>query len=326
MAPINENKRTNMQAIAYEKYGSPEVLRLREMPRPDPGPGQVLLRVRAAALNPIDCEIRRGRLRLLPGSRFPRVPGSDFAGEVVERGSGLDRFRPGDKVYGMSRPLRGGSYAEFMTISADEIARIPESLSWAEAASLPLVALTALQALRDLAGISAHDRLFIHGGSGGVGTAAIQIGKYLGAGVTTTCSYRNVNLCRQMGADEVIDYTKTDVRKVAGGYSIFFDVYGNMPFGKIKQLLRPGGVHVSTIPSPANFLQAFLTRWLPGKTAKVVVVRPDADDLELISEMVEKKALRPVIDRRYPLAEAARAQAFLETKRAKGKVVLEVAT
>lgn len=313
-----------MQAIVYHTYGPPQVLRAEQLDRPAASGGQLLVRVRAAALNPVDCEIRRGSLRLLSGWRFPKVPGSDFAGEVVEAGAGGPRYRPGERVYGMVPPLRGGSYAEYLAVEPGKLARMPAGLSFEAAASLPLAALTALQALRDLAHVKAGQRVFIHGGSGGVGTVAIQIAKYLDARVTTTCSYRNLELVHALGADEVIDYTTTDVTGIEGGYDCYFDVYGNMPYRRVKHLLQPRGVHVSTIIAPANFLTALWTRLRPGRQARVVVVRSRSKDLELIRQLVENEQLTPIVDRTFPLEAAADAQAYLETRRASGKVVLQI--
>jgi len=313
-----------MKAIAYHNYGPPQVLRAGELKQPAAGRGQVLVRVQAAAINPVDCEIRRGSLRLLSGWRFPKVPGSDFAGEIAEVGAGVEDYAPGERVYGMLPPLRGGSYAEYLLAEPGKLARMPAALSHEEAAALPLVALTALQALRDLARIEAGQRVFIHGGSGGVGTVAIQIAKYLDARVTTTCSYRNLELVRGLGADEVIDYTKKDVTKVEGGYDCYFDVYGNMPYRRVKHLLKPKGEHVSTIIAPGNFLTALWTRLRPGRRASVVVVRSRSSDLDLIRQLVNNGQVQPIVDRRFPLEAAAEAQAYLETRRASGKVVLQV--
>lgn len=313
-----------MQAITYHKYGSADVLQLEERPRPVVGSGEVLVRIRAAALNPVDCEIRRGMLRPISSFGFPRIPGSDFAGEVVEAGPGVKHLGPGDPVYGMASPLSGGAYAEYIALKKDQLALMPKGITFEEAAAVPLVALTALQALRDLAHIKAGQEVFIHGGSGGVGTVAIQLAKFFDARVTTSCSYRNTELVRELGADEVIDYTKQDLTKLENKYDIYFDVYGNMPFRRVKHLIRPKGRHVTTIIAPVNFLTAFWTRLRPGKQARVVVVKSKAADLELIREIVEAGQLKPVVDKTYPLADAAAAQKYLETKRASGKVVLKV--
>lgn len=313
-----------MQAITYRKYGPPKVLHLEERPRPVARAGEVLVRVHAAALNPVDCEMRSGKLAVVSGFRFPKIPGSDFAGEVVETGQAVRHFGIGDRVYGMTDPRTGGSYAEYMSIGEDKLAQMPEGLSYEEAASLPLVALTALQALRDQAGIRRGHRVFIQGGSGGVGTVAIQIAKHFGAHVTASSSYRNTNLLRKLGADEVVDYTKTDLTKIDGPYDIYFDVYGNMPFWKVRHLIRPRGKHVSTIISPQNFAIAFLTKLLPGKRAAVVVVESKKIDLENIARMVKRGDLHPVIDKTFALEAAAEAQSYLETRRASGKVILNI--
>lgn len=311
-----------MQAAIIRSYGKPEELRLEEVPRPTCGADQVLLRLRAAGINPKDCFIRKGNFRLLTGTHFPLILGSDFAGEVVEVGANVKNVTPGDEVYGMLTSRTRGTYGQYVTVKPGEFAPRPPSLSWAEAAAVPLAALTALQSLRDLGGITPTSRVCINGASGGVGTFALQIAKAWGAHTTAVCSHRNTELCKELGADEIFDYTKDDIPGLPRRFDIFFDVFGNLPFPKVKQRLTPRGVHISTIPNPENFLWTLRTSILTHKKARVILVRPKTADLELLSSMVEEGVLRPLIDETYPLAQAAKAHAHVQSKRTRGKVVL----
>jgi len=312
-----------MKAVVYRKYGKPEVLELADIPQPNIKAHEVLVEVHTAALNPIDCEIRKGRARIATGNKFPRIPGSDFSGKIVEKGAAVEGFEIGDEVYGMSKTLKGGSYAEYIAIPAAEIGLKPKGLAFKEAASIPLAALTALQGLRDLAEVEAGHKVFLHGASGGVGVYAIQIAKALGAHVSATCSYRNVDRLKALGADEVIDYTKGNILQNENRFHLFYDIYGNQSFGKAKHLLVPSGTYVSTIPSPQNFLQEFFS-FFSRKKAKVVVVKSLTKDLDVLREMVNSGQLKSIIDKIYPMEEAREAQEYQEGRRAKGKILLEI--
>lgn len=235
-----------MKAVVYRKYGKPEVLELADIPQPKIKAHEVLVEVHTAALNPVDCEIRKGRARIATGNKFPRIPGSDFSGKIVEKGARVSGFEIGEEVYGMSKTLKGGSYAEYLAISTAEIGRKPEDLDFNEAASIPLAALTALQGMRDLAKLSEGQHVFLHGASGGVGVYAIQIAKALGAKVTATCSYRNVDRLKELGADTVIDYTKGNILDNENRFHLFYDIYGNQSFLKTRHLLESSGYYVST--------------------------------------------------------------------------------
>lgn len=202
---------------------------------------------------------------------------------------------------------------------------MPASLDFHEAAALPLVGLTSLQALRDDAGLRAGQRVLIHGASGGVGTHAVQIAKALGAHVTASCSRANHALVRELGADAVHDYRERPPSELDARFDVFFDVYGNQPFPKARRVLTPRGRHVATVPGPSTFGWAFATT-LSRRRARVVLVRPRRADLDALSAMVARGQLRPVVDRRFPLDAIAEAETYLETKRARGKVVIDVAT
>jgi NADPH:quinone reductase-like Zn-dependent oxidoreductase len=312
-----------MTACVVQAYGSAEVLALVERARPVPKAGEVLVRVQAAALNPVDVQLRKGQFRLFTRFSPPFVPGSDVAGTVEAVGAAVSGFAPGEAVYGMLPTTHGGGYAEYAVLRPDQLAPLPAECSFSEAAAVPLAALTALQALRDLADLQDGQRVLVNGASGGVGTLALQVATAYGAHVTGVCSYRNVELCTRLGADRVIDYTKTDVRALDERFDVVFDVHGTLPFPRARRLLQRGGVHVTTIPSPQNYLQHSQTL-LARTRSKVVVVQSKADDLEALRLMIESGAVTPVVDRVYDLSEAAEAQRYLETRRASGKVVLRV--
>lgn len=311
-----------MLAAIYHNFGPPSVINLKELPIPKPKKNEILVRVYASALNPIDCDLRKGRLKFLQFFKKSRIPGCDFAGKVVSVGSNCARIKPGDDVFGFIPPLKSGACAEYLAVKENYTAVMPPSLTYEEAASLPLVSLTSLQALRNLARLKLGDMIFVHGASGGVGTIAIQIARHLGAEVHASCSSKNTALLRQNGADQVINYNHNLILGLNDCYDVFFDIYGNMPFQKIKHLLFPRGRHITTIPSPYNFMMEILTKLFSFKGTYVVVVSPNFKDLDLIAKLINTQQLKPVIDRSLPLSEIQKAHTYLETRRACGKVVI----
>lgn len=315
-----------MRALLYRRYGSPDVLELGTLPDPSPEEGEVLVRVHAAAMNPKDVLVRKGKFKIVTGRRFPKVPGYDLAGEVLAAGPGVRRLVPGDKVFGMLNRWAAGAAAEFVVAPADELAKRPEGLDYPEAAAVPLAALTALQALRDVAQTRPGDRVLVNGGSGGVGTFAIQIARLLGAHVTAVSSAANRDLCLELGAHRHLDYRTEQAQEIlhpTEGYDVFFDVFGNRPFEVARGALALRGRYVTTIPRARTAVQDVLTR-LSRHPARLVVVRSRFADLDTLAHWVEAGTLRPVVDRVFSLAEGAEAHAYLETKRARGKVVLTV--
>ncbi|MBI2395829.1 MAG: NAD(P)-dependent alcohol dehydrogenase [Deltaproteobacteria bacterium] len=310
------------RALVFDRYGGLDVLSVRDLPLPSPKADQVRVRVRAAALNPKDALVRKGRFALLSGRRFPKRVGVDFAGEVVEAGpaSGL---HVGQRVFGVLEEIRylRGTVAEEVVCARRECGLMPEGLSFVEAAGLPLVSLTALQALRDLAHVRPGDRVGIHGASGGLGTVAIQIAKAMGAHVTTTSSEGNRALCTSLGADEALDYASDDLLR--GRFRVIFDVFGNLSFTRAKPALERGGVFVSTVPSPRILLDAARTL-RSDKRARLVLIRSRREDLDEVARMVARGQLRPIIDRVEPLDRAKDAIARLETRRARGKIVIDL--
>lgn len=335
--PVPRSSGETMQAFRYHEYGDPGVMRLERVDRPLPDEGQVLVRVRAAAANPLDWHELRGTpyvARVFAwGLRRPVDPrvGADFAGEVVAVGPGVTKVRVGDAVYGVG----GGAFAEYVRARELRVAAKPANLSFEEAAAVPVAAITALQALRDQGRVRAGQKVLINGASGGVGTFAVQIAKALGAEVTGVCSTRNVELVRSLGADHVIDYTAEDFTQGSRRYDVIVDNVVNRSAAELKRVLAPAGIHVSVggggspeedgslgyfLRPVWNDLQvAFSDQQFVGLLAEV-----RTEDLDFLRGLIESGRVRPVIERTYALAEAPDAIRHVETGRTRGKVVVRV--
>lgn len=312
-----------MRAVRFHEYGSADVLRVEEVDPPIPSEDELLVDVEAASVNPVDWRYRSGQLRWYDWfSGFPRIPGSDLAGTVVETGSDVEDFRVGDEVFAMLSPLDSGTYAERVTVPADLAATVPENLTLVEAAAMPLVGLTVLQGFRDGTDLSSDDRVLVNGASGGVGTVAVQFARTRGCAVTGVCSHRNVDLVKALGADSVINYEETDFTEENTEYDVVYDAVGNRSFRSVRKVLPGSGRYVTTDISTSRLLEISGSRLWPGPSANVVVVQPSGDDLREIAELLAEESLRPVVDRTYPLDEAAEAHEYSESHRASGKIVL----
>lgn len=309
-----------MKAVVYERFGRPEVLELRDVPEPRPRPGELLVRVRAAALNPKDVLVRKGRYVLLSGRRFPRGVGYDWAGEAVTPAHG---FAAGERLFGMLSGWSGATCAEVLCVRPSECARMPSRLSFEQAAGLPLAGQTALQALRDDARLRPGADVLILGASGGVGALAVQIARALGASVTAVTSARNAELVRGLGAERVLDYARDQPFAEPERYDAIFDVFGNRRFADAREALRSPGVFVSTVPSRALFAWIALTVF-GRRRARLAYVRSRSSDLQFLADLAEAGKLEPVIDRVVGLDQLPAAHAYLETRRARGKVVVRV--
>lgn len=308
-----------MSAVSISRFGGPEVLRVEEVPRPAPGPGELLVRVHAAAVNPVDTGVRAGQSQGIAGARLPYIPGYDLSGVVAEVGEGVTRFAPGDEVFAMLHLRRGGAYAEYAIVKDAEAAAKPVSVSHAEAASLPLVALTVWQAFFDTADLQPGQTVLIHAGAGGVGSAAIQIAKWRGARVIATASARNHDFMRSLGADVVIDYTTERFEDIARDVDVVLDPIGGDTQVRSLETLRDGGILVGLMGltgqarSPARNVRA-----------TAILVDPDSAQLRRIAGLVDSGDLRPVVSHLLPLEQAAEAHRQSETRRTRGKIVLEV--
>ncbi len=328
-----------MQAAVLTGYGGGERFELREIRRPEPGPGQLLVRVLAAGVNPIDWKLRQGSLRLLLPARFPLVLGFDVAGEVTAVGPEVADFEPGDAIYAMLDSRHGGGYAEYAVAGQAAAAPKPETLTWEEAAAVPLAGLTALQALRDLAGLQAGERAAVTGAAGGVGHLAVQIAAAIGARVTAVAGPDRQDFVRRLGAARAVDYTREDFTALAppedasqpedgDTYEVIFDAAGAYDFAGCEPALAPGGIYVTTLPGPAIFiaqLRAGLARLVDRRDARraaTLRARPRGEDLATLGELIAAGRLRPVIDRVLPLAEVRQAHAAGEAGHLQGKIVL----
>ena len=335
-----------MKAAVYDKYGPPEVVRAADVAKPVPGDGEVLIRVRAAAVNPLDC-MTRGKpytLRLMTGLLRPKTTrlGVDVAGVVEAAGRGVTRFRPGDRVFGLcvrDPVARGaaawacqGSLAEYACAPESALAAVPGNVTFEQAAAVPVAAVTALQGLRDKGRVRAGQKVLVNGAAGGVGTCAVQIARALGAEVTGVCSARNAGLVRSVGADRVIDYAREDFTEDRGAYDVVFDLVSNRPLAACRRVLKPGGTYIAAggqgsrwflglIARPVTMLA--LSRFTSQKLV-VYLARPDQEDLAAIAELMAAGKLTPVIDRRYGLNEASDALRYLQQKHAQGKVVIDL--
>ncbi len=313
-----------MKAATITAYGPPDVLAVRNVPDPRPRADEVLVHVRAAAINPKDTFIRKGRFKRFTGSVFPIPTGFDFAGEVVQAGTGVTDTSVGEAVYGMLDGWQGGACAEYVAVNAGRFCKKPAGISFDEAAALPLVSLTALQALRNRAGIATGMRVCINGASGGVGSMAVQIAKIMGARVTAISSSPNHGYLVDLGADRCIDYRHGNIAAPGQRFDIFFDVFGNRPFRSVKPILSDRGVWVSTVIRPHVFLSVILTRLFSRRKARVVLVKSLRDDLEQVRRWVETDVLRPVVHSVYPLEKIREAHVQQETKHTRGKIVIRM--
>jgi NADPH:quinone reductase-like Zn-dependent oxidoreductase len=326
---------TTMKAIVQDKYGSAEVLELRDTAKPAIGEHDVLVRVRAAAVNPADWAIMGGlpyiaRPAPMYGMRKPKngIRGTDVAGKVEAVGSAVTRFRPGDDVYGWCR----GAFAEYGAASEDGLAVKPAYLTFEQAATVPMAGSVALQALRDHGDVHVGQKVLVNGASGGIGTFAVQIAKSLGAEVTGVCSTSNVDLVRSIGADHVIDYTTEDFTKSGERYDFILDNISNRSLSDLRRALTPTGMLVPNggqfqnrwFSSAGRLIKAMVSfRFVSQRLGRFIVAQKH-DDLVALKELIEAGKVMPVIDRTYPLSETAAAMDYVGTGHARGKVVINV--
>jgi NADPH:quinone reductase-like Zn-dependent oxidoreductase len=311
-----------MKAILIRRFGDISELEYAEMPQPTYRDDELLVRVDAAGVNPLDWKIRRGMFRWISGSRFPMVLGLDGAGVVEEVGRGVQGFSVGDRVFGSTSPRRLGWYAEYASLPAKAAIRVPDGLTPIQAAAIPGSGCSALQALRDLGKLESGQSVLVIGASGGIGTFAVQIAKTRGADVTAVCSGTNAELVRGLGADRVIDYKTEDVWDRPRGYDVVFDTVAAHEFADALPVLKRRGVYISTLPTGRRIGSSVRSRLKPGPKFKLLMVRMRPDDMRELAELAVEGRVRPVVGRTFPLRVARLAHELSETGRARGKLVL----
>ena len=323
-----------MKAIVYHTYGSPDILKLEEVEKPVPNDDEVLVKVYAASVNAADWHLLRAKpflVRLMAGGMFkPKysILGADIAGRVEAVGRNVTQFQPGDEVFGDIAGCGLGGFAEYVCARENALMLKPASLTFEEAAAVPLAALAALQGLREKGHLQAGQKVLIQGASGGVGMFAVQIAKAFGAEVTAVCSTRNVDMVRLLGADHVIDYTQEDFTKNGQRYDLILAANGYHPIWAYKRVLLPRGIYVMSGGSTAQMFQAMLLgpliSMIGTKKMGGVSSKPDSQDLATLKELLESSKVVPVIDRRYLLSEVPEAIRYVEEGHAKAKVVINV--
>jgi len=332
-----------MKAFILDRYGTADHVRAGDMPDPEVQEDDVLVQIHAAGVNLLDSKIRNGEFKLILRYRLPLILGHDMAGVVVRVGSRVQRFKPGDEVYARPADGRIGAFAEFIAIKQDDVAMKPKALTMEEAASVPLVGLTAWQALIERANLKKGQKVLIHAGSGGVGTFAIQLAKHVGATVATTTSTANVDLVRSLGADIVIDYKKEDFAHVLRDYDVVLHSLDKVTLEKSLRVLKPGGQIISISgPPDADFARTIGASWVLKMIMGVLsygiatkakrlhakysflFMRANGDQLAEITSLIDDGVIRPVVDRVFPFASTKDAMAYVEAGRAKGKIVVSL--
>jgi alcohol dehydrogenase len=332
-----------MKAFVVSRYGKANSVEAVELPEPELRDGDVLVQIHAASINPLDLKIRNGELKPLLPYKLPLVLGNDLAGVVIKAGANVDRFKPGDEVYANPDKDRIGAFAELIAISENDVAKKPHRLDMEQAASIPLVGLTAWQALVEKAKLRAGQRVLIHAGSGGLGTFAIQLAKHLGATVATTTSTVNVEWVKRLGADVVIDYRSNDFETVLHDYDVVIDTQGGPTLEKSLGVLKPGGKVISVAgPPDPDFAKEFGANWFliqamrvlsfkirrkakrRGVTYSFLFMKANGDQLRELGSLIDSGVIRPVVDRVFPFQSTKEALAYVEKGRAKGKVVVKI--
>lgn len=331
-----------MEAMVIDRYGKVP-MRLVEMPTPEIGEYEVLAEIHAASINPVDFKIRDGKVKLLVKYKMPLILGNDFSGVVAKVGAKVTRFKVGDEIYARPRKSKMGTFAEFIAIHEDDIALKPKNLSFEEAASIPLIGLTSYQALIDILDLQKGQKILIQAGTGGVGTFAIQLAKLVGATVATTASEAGANLVKSLGADEVINYKTEKFEEILKNYDVVFDTLGGEILERSFEVIRSGGkiVSVSGLPNArfgkeygSGFFKTLLFSVASHKLTTLVkkhnapytflFMKPSGEQLRIIANYIETGKIKPIIDRVLPFEDAQIAMEYVESGRAKGKIILKI--
>jgi len=313
-----------MKAAVINKFGGPEVFSIRDLPLPAPDKDDVLIKVTASSINPIDWKIRKGYHKYTLGSDFPIIPGFDAAGSVIDTGRNVTRFKKGDAVYGRLDKKFGRAYSEYAIGNESVFAFKPPQISFEEAAAIPLASLTALQALRDKGKIKPNDNVLILGAAGGVGHFALQIARIIQARTVAVSSYRHKQLIETLKPGIFIDYTKENYKQLSEKFDIIFDAVGAESFLSCKHLLKPKGIYITTLPRPKLILHKLLALFTFGKKVRTLIMKARGKELEEINAWIENKGFTVHIDKVFPLDKIADAHRYSEEGHTEGKIVVKI--
>ncbi len=315
-----------MKAIITKEYGDVNVLELQEVDKPTISKDEILVEVKATSVNPLDFRVRRGELKIMTGKTAPHILGSDYAGVVCAVGSSVTNYKVGDEVFGLLNGMknREGTYAQFVKVTQDEIALKPLNIDFKQVATLPMIVVTALNALVNAAGLKSGQHVLIHGATGGVGMAAVQLAHSLGATVTAVCSTKNFDFAKSLGASDCLDYKGDEVMCSSDKYDVIFDISGHFPFSQAKALLSAKGVYVTTDATLSAILLAPLGNLFRSKKSKVVMLKPTAAILKKAKEIIEKEYIKAHIHKSFSLEEMKEAHKMAEAGGFIGKIGITI--
>lgn len=312
-----------MKAAIIERYGDFNQLTIQEIPDPVARTNEVLIRIKACSVNPVDWKIRSGALRYVYPIKLPAILGFDFSGVVEAVGQGVKTFQIGDEVYSCSNKKEGQAYAQLIAVTEASLSLKPKNMDFKQAASVPLAAMTALQALRDKGGVKSNYRVLILGASGGVGMFAVQIAKLLGAQITAVCSTANVAFVQLWGADKVIDYKENSPFASEEKYDVIFDCVAAYSYSQAKEYLTKHGIYIATLPSPSLIFNSLISK-LTRKKAKMIFLQKNKNDLDTITQFIEENKLKTHMDSEFNLQDVGLAHQRSESHRAVGKIIINV--
>ncbi len=313
-----------MRSVIFNKYGGPEVLEIVDVEIPELPEDKILVKVFASSVNPVDYKVRKGDLKFITGKKFPKYSGADFAGVIEETGDKVEGYQPGDKVYGFLSAMKGGGCSEYLIADPAGISLKPEKFTFEEAASIPLAALTALQSLNYLGNISEGAKALVNGATGGVGSFGVQIAKAMGAEVTGVCSKQNIDLCKKLGADNIIDYSSDELEKSGDKFDVFFDAAAKLSFSESKKFLSPRGIYITTIPGAGVMFRRILNIFPFTKKAKTIWVKPSGVDLTILTGFAMTGEFHPVVENIFSLDKISDAHELAESGKFRGKIVIKI--
>ncbi len=311
-----------MKAVIINRYGGPEVLEYVDVVTPEPKPDEIQVKVKAISVNPVDWKVRKGKLKIITGRKFPIYLGVEASGIVEKTGENVSKITTGTRVFA-GKSHTGGTYAEYFCVKEENAVVLPEETSFEEGCTLAVTGATSLQALRDHAGLEEDMEVLINGASGGIGTYAVQIAKLLGARVTGVCSTSNKKLVKSLGADRVIDYTKENWNRKDDKYDIILDAVGNKKFLQVKKNLYDHGILIKLNLSPRTYFDQYVTSLFSNKKVKMVLLKNKADDIKWVRDQIALGNIRVILDKKFKLMDVRKAHEYSETGRARGKIILK---